>query len=131
MQVSDLILADYAAGDGKGKFTLVGAGFNQLMADKIPYVHHSMFLLVRLKVTLQDIGSNKVMIRLVGDKGVVFKSEGAVKVHDDIQGERYVPMVIHLRDAKFENAGDYNFEVLINNKVSSSQLLRITVSKPK
>lgn len=125
MDVSDLILADYAAANPGGKFTLVGAGITNINAKRIPCVQPLMFLLVRLKVTRRDIGLNKIEIRLVGEKGTVFKADVDMQVKPEHNEEQHLPAVIQMVNTKFEEFGTYNFEVSINGDVKSSQILTI------
>lgn len=125
MKVSDLILADYAEANPRGKFTLVGAGFTNITAKKIPYVHSLMFVLVRFKVTRQDVGLNKVEIRLMGEKGVIFKAEGGIEVKPDHDDEQYIHFSIQMVNAKFDQFGAYEFQVTINGEQEASQILRI------
>lgn len=125
MEVSDLILADYAAANDRGKFTLVGAGITEITAKKLPCVHPLMFLLVRLKVTRQDVGRNRFDIRMIGEKGTIFKAEGNLDVPSQHEGEQHLPMPMQLVNLKFEDAGDYSIEVRINGELKQSQNLKI------
>ena len=131
MDVSDLIFADYAAANDRNKFTLVGAGFNEIAASKLPYIHPLMFILVRLKVTMKDIGKNRLEIRLVGDKGVIFKAEGDVDVSDNHRDEQYLAMPIQLQNLRFETDGEYQCEVRVNNEPKQSHSLRIRLLQPQ
>lgn len=125
MEVNDLILADYAAANEKGKFTLVGAGISEINAIKLPCIHPLMFLFVRFKVTRQDIGRNRFEIRMIGEKGTVFKADGDLEVSDKQEGEQYIPMPIQLVNLKFDEIGDYSIEVRINSELKQSQNLKI------
>ena len=72
MEISDLILADFAAVSQRGKFTLVGAGFTEISTKKMPCIHNLMFLFIRVKATREDIGRNRFDVRIVGEKGSIF-----------------------------------------------------------
>lgn len=125
MEVSDLILADYAAANDRGKFTLVGAGITEITAKKMPCIHPLMFLLVRLKITRQDIGRNRFDVRMIGEKGAIFKAEGDLEVSSQHEGEQHLPMPMQLVNLKFEDVGDYSIEVRINGDLKQSQNLKI------
>ena len=129
MEVSDLILSDYAAANEGGKFTLVGAGITEINASRLPWIHPLMFLLVRMKITRQDVGRNRFDIRMLGEKGTIFKAEGNVEVKAEHEDEQYLPMPIQLVNLKFEVAGDYSIEVRINGDLKQSQNLRIKLSE--
>ncbi len=126
MKVQDLILADYAEASMAGKFTLVGAGITDIFASKIPCVHPLLFVFIRLQVTRQDIGTNKVEVKLVGEKGSIFKAEADVNVAQEHSQEQYVQLVIGMQNTKFDYYGDYEFQVYINgSEPKTTQILRI------
>ena len=131
MKVQDLILADFAAANERGKFTLVGAGFTEICTEKIPCIHPSMFLLVRLQVKMNDKGKNRIEIRLIGEKGTLFKADCNVDVSDKHKEEEHIALPIRLNNLKFDSAGEYRFEVLINGECKSNQILRIKHLKPQ
>jgi hypothetical protein len=131
MEVSDLILADYAAANERGKFTLVGAGITEITTRRLPCIHPLMFLLIRYKVTRQDIGKNRIDIRLIGEKGAIFKAEADLNVSTDHKDEQSIPMAIQLVNLKFDTAGDYSIEVRINGELKQSQNLKIKYIEPQ
>jgi len=124
MEVMSLIPADYAAANQDGKFTLVGAGFTEIKAAKFPCVHPLMFLLVRLKVTKKDTGKNRIVIRLMGETGALFKAQFDVDVQPQGENlkEHFINIPCQLVNLKFEKAGDYSFEVEINGNTLSQEL---------
>ena len=125
MEVQDLIFADYAAANQGGKFTLVGAGFNNIHTHKMPCVHGLVFVLARFKVTRQDIGKNRIEVRLVGEKGPIFSAQLDLNVAENHAGEQHLPVPIALQGIRFDQVGAYNCEVLINGEVRQSHILNI------
>ena len=126
MKVQDLILADYAEASLAGKFTLVGAGITDIFASKVPCVHRLLFVFIRLQVTRQDIGVNKVEVKLVGEKGSIFKAEADVNVSQEHSQEQHVQLVIGMQNTKFNYYGDYEFQVYINgSEPKATQILRV------
>lgn len=130
MEVSDLIFADYAATNERGKFTLVGAGFQEISTTKVPCVHPLMFLFMRVKVTRQDVGKNRVEIRLTGEKGSIFTADGELAVSPEHKDEQHIPFSFQLVNLKFDQAGDYCLEVRINGESKQSQTLKIRLLPP-
>jgi hypothetical protein len=130
MDVSDLIFADYAATNDRGKFTLVGAGFQEIFTSKVPCVHPLMFLFMRVKVTKQDIGKNRVEIRLTGEKGSIFKADGELVVSPEHKEEQHIPFSFQLVNLKFDQAGNYSLEVRLNGEPKQSQTLKIRLLPP-
>jgi len=120
MDVMMMVTADYASVSQSGKFTLVDAGFTEINAKQVPYTHPMMFLFVRLKITRKDVGKNKVVIRLVGEKGLVSKPIEInldVKMNENSGGEQFINIPWQLINTKFETVGDYNFEIQINGDI--------------
>lgn len=121
----DIIVADYAAANERGKFTLVGAGITEIQAKSIPCIHSSMFLMARFKVTKDDRGKNRIEVRLIGEKGSLFRAQFDLDVNPEHIKEEYIPLPFHLQNTKFDVAGDYNFEVIINGQEKARQVLSI------
>lgn len=90
-----------------------------------------MFVLVRLKITMKDKGKNRIEIRLVGEKGMIFKAECYVDVSDDHREEQYLALPIQLQNLKFEVAGEYQCEVLINGEDPKSHILKVRLQEPQ
>ena len=122
---ADIILADYATVDANNKYTLVGAGFTSIGASNFPCVHQSMFLLVRFQIGKNDVGKNRINVRLLGEKGHVFRAEGDIAVNAPQGDESFAAMSFHLQNTKFEVPGEYHVEVLINGEKKASQVLRV------
>lgn len=127
MDVSDLIFADYAATNERGKFTLVGAGFTEIFTPKIPCIHPVMFLFMRIKVTRQDKGKNKIEMRLTGEKGPIFKADCDLNVSENHNEEQHIPFSFQLVNLKFDQLGEYCLEVRINGELKQSQILKINL----
>ena len=125
MEVSDLIFADYAATNERGKFTLVGAGFTEISTPNVPCVYPLMFIFMRVKVTKRDIGKNRVEVRLSGEKGAIFKADGDLVVSPEHQEEQHIPFSFQLVNLKFDQQGDYSLEVRLNGDLKQSQTLKI------
>ncbi len=90
-----------------------------------------MFLLVRLQIKMNDKGKNRIEIRLIGEKGTLFKADCNVDVSDNHKEEEHLALPIRLNNLKFDYAGEYKFEVLINGVDKSNQILRIKHLKPQ
>lgn len=126
MEVSDLILADYADAHQLGKFTLVGAGINNVFTNQVPYTHPLVFLFIRFKITRLDIGLNKIDIKLVGESGSVFRAEADLNVAANHKDEQQLPISIRMQNTKFQVFGKYEFQVSINGELRHSQIFSVT-----
>ncbi|MGE5309267.1 MAG: DUF6941 family protein [Deltaproteobacteria bacterium] len=125
MEIADLIFADYATINERGKFTLVGAGFTEIGTLKLPCIHPLMYIFMRVRVTHEDLGKNRVEMRLTGDQASIFKADGDLNVAGQNKGEQYVPFCFQFVNLKFGSEGEYKLEVRINGELKQSQMLRI------
>ena len=130
MEVSTLLLADYASRDQGGKFTLVGAGITEIKTRQVPFVHPLIFLFLRIQTTIQDLGKNKIEVRILGEKGVVFKTDGDITVTPDHYERREIPIPFQLAGLKFPVAGEYHVDVNINGNLKQSQSFRVELIQP-
>lgn len=125
MKVVDVILADYAAIDGYGKFTLVGAGFTEIAAKSIPCTHALIFILIRLQVVSEDVGAHTVGLKIVGEKGSIFNANMTVNIGASQTQRQTIPLAARIVNLKFENQGIYNIDVTINGHMHHSSNLTI------
>lgn len=130
MEVSTLLLADYASRDQGGKFTLVGAGITEIKVRQVPFVHPLIFLFLRIQTTIQDLGKNKIQILIKGKQGTLFQSEGDITVTPEHYERREIPIPFQLAGLKFPAEGEYIVEVMINNTLKQSQHFRVLVHQP-
>ena len=125
MEITDFLLSDYASVDSNGKFTLVGAGFTEIVAKQLPFVHPMMYVFIRLGVTQQDVGQNRVGLVIIGEGGPIFKAEMNVNVKGHNKNLKYVPITSQIANLKFVQSGEYDIEVRINGKIHKCQTLSI------
>ncbi|MBF0532524.1 MAG: hypothetical protein HQL23_05430 [Candidatus Omnitrophica bacterium] len=130
MEIQDLILADYAAANEGGKFTLVGAGFSKISARQFPCIHPVMFILVRAKITLRDKGKNRIEMTIIGERGKIFGAGCDVNVPETQIEEEYAVLPIQLVNLKFDLPGPYNVEVFVNGELKASHPLTIVDCRP-
>ena len=129
MEVSDLILADYATVNERGKFTLVGAGFTEIATKKLPCTHPLMFILIRLKIAKEDVGKNRLDMKIVGERGVMFSAEVNVNIPKTHGGKKYIPLTNRIANLKLEEAGVCCIEIRVNGQLKRSQDLNVRLIK--
>lgn len=130
MDVADLFLADYASVNERGKFTLVGAGFTEIITRKMPCVHPLMFVLLRMKVTKADIGRNRVRLSVNGHGKELFTAQINIDITEDQQGVKYYPLPAQISHLKFEQPGEYKIEAFVNGECKRSQDLTVKYIRP-
>ncbi|MBU0467438.1 MAG: hypothetical protein KJ736_00065, partial [Candidatus Omnitrophica bacterium] len=119
------LLSDYASVDNNGKFTLVGAGFTEIAAKQIPFVHPMMYVFIRLSVTQKDVGQNRLGLLIIGEKGPIFNAEMNVNVKGHNKSLKYVPITSQIANLKFDHPGEYDIELRINGNINKCQTLLI------
>ncbi|MCD4780854.1 MAG: hypothetical protein K8S27_09960 [Candidatus Omnitrophica bacterium] len=125
MKVADLMLSDYATVNDKGKYTLVGAGFTEILTKKVPFRYPLMFIFIRLRITSKDIGRNRIRVQIVGEKGAIFKADINIDIAKNHTGVRFIPIPTQISNLRFPNVGSYDIEVCINGELKECQSLRI------
>jgi len=125
MQIADLLLADYAFVIDKGKFTLVGAGFTEILTVNTPYVHPLLCVFIRLKVAKEDIGQHILSIQLIGEKGPICKAQVNINIANNLNKQKCITISSHIGNIKFPFIVDYDLEVRINGELKETQQLTL------
>jgi len=130
MDVVDLLLADYAAVTERGKFTLIGAGFSEIFTRKMPCVHPLMFVLLRMKVSKEDIGRSRVRLLIRGHDKELFNAQINIDITEDQQGVKYYPLPAQVSNLKFDQPGIYYIEAFVNGELKRCQELTVKQLRP-
>jgi hypothetical protein len=122
-------LADAAEAEPGRKFYVLGGGIDVIAGQALPLVHPTMSLVMRFLVHPSELGrGHHLEVRLVdADGGELAKIEGDMEAGGTAQPGRPVSVnvVINLANTRFEKAGDYSVEILMNNQHQKSLPLRI------
>jgi hypothetical protein len=117
MEVSMLLTADCANLTADGKLNVMGA-FNTVFSVAYPVRHHSMSIVVGLRVRAEDVGKiYKITVELTGpDGGTIFSISKGAGVPEDVVGRAWVTYSIYdVRDIVLDKAGKYEFAALIDD----------------
>jgi hypothetical protein len=115
----DAFLADSVAA-GDGKLQAQGAGWNRLVAERLPTVHGRIGLGIVLRVPPELTGSEHALeVRLEGPDGVSMQRiEGSFEVDPGPPtapvGEELLPIALNVDGVRFERAGVYRFVIAID-----------------
>ncbi len=115
----DAFLADSVAA-GDGKLQAQGAGWNRIVAERLPTVHGRIGLGLVLRVPPELTGETHALeVRLEGPDGVPMQRiEGSFEVDPPPPGapvgEEVFPVALNLDGVGFERAGVYSFVVAID-----------------
>jgi hypothetical protein len=119
MDVSLLLLADYANVEQGGKINVMGI-FDRINAPQFPVRHPLMVLVARLTAELGETGRERqVTIKLVdedgGDVALVLDQTISVQRGNEGQPPEF-RFILELRDVVFPQPGTYSFVVLIDQE---------------
>ena len=124
-------MAEYMTQNPNGTFTLVGAGFNRIIVSEFPAVQPLMFLFIRFCSSGDDVGVNKVEVKLTKGKEAIFTVKSIIEVDPDFHSdEDYVNLPLRIANIRFETGGEYRVRVLVNGEELASQCLRFSQLPP-
>jgi hypothetical protein len=123
-------LADAAEAESGRKFYVLGGGIDQIAGPEFPLVHPHMSLLMRFVVHPAELGrSHHLEVRMVDADG-----HELARIEGDIQTQAGEPtgrevgvnMVINMANTRFEQPGDYQLDITMNNQFQRSLGLRVS-----
>ena len=123
-------LADAAEAEPGRKFYVLGGGVDSIGAPGgFPIVHPHLALLLRVLVHPAEADRpHAIEIKLMDSDGAeMAKVEGNFEASGWTQSGREIPMsiVLNFMNTRFEHAGDYSFEILLNNQHQKSLPLHV------
>ena len=126
MKVEVFSLCD-AATDNRGKLNILGT-FDQIYAAKMPVVHPSCAIALRMRFNTMEEGSHKVNIQLVDPDGhpVFQPMEGEVQplMAPDVDSVA-VNLILNFQHVKFEAYADYQINLAVDGQSVTSLPLRV------
>ena len=127
-------LADAAEANLGRKFYVLGGGIDSIGAQTFPVVHPHMSLVVRLLLHPTEAGVDHALdIRLIdSDGGELARVNASFNARGPFQAGREIaiPIVMNMTNTRFERAGDYSVEILIDNNHVKSLPLRLQQVSP-
>lgn len=126
MRIEVYALCD-AATDSHGKLNILGT-FDQIYAIKVPIVHPSCAVAMRLRFGKMEEGVHRISLQLVNPDGlpVLKPVEGDVnpRMGADIESVA-VNLVLNFQNIKFEGFADYQINLSIDGVAMASLPLRV------
>lgn len=118
MNVAFALLADYTLTSKEDKFSVIGI-YDRIGAHNFPARHRQLQLAIRLIGTPADYGQdNNIKVELVDSEGrPLTQADGVISVPADIERPPTMNLVMQFEDVVFPHAGDYQFNVFLNNRV--------------
>jgi len=122
-------LADAAEAEPGRKFYVLGGGIDSIGAQSFPVVHPHMSLVMRLLVhPMEADHPHSLDIRLIDTDGrELTKLEGTFSADAGNRGgrEAAINITLNFQNTRFERAGDYSLELLVNGQHLKSLPLRL------
>jgi len=123
-------LADAAEAEPGRKFYVLGGGIDQIAGPEFPLTHPHISLVMRFIVHPTELGlTHHLEVRLVDADGhELARIEGDIQTAPSEPSGREVGvnMVINMANPRFEAAGDFAFDIMMNNQFQKSLPLRVS-----
>jgi hypothetical protein len=133
MEVTLAVLADYANVTAEGKLNILGI-FGVINPPQLPYRHPQMHLVFTMKASAGEMGRKfKLEVKFIDADGKqIFNASAGdpLEVPQGQPGGRPILLnhILGLNGLPFTKAGDYQFEVLIDD--DSKATVALQVNKP-
>src|SRR6185295_3115462 len=132
MKITFAVLADYANITREGKLNLLGI-FDAINSQDFPMTHPQMQLVMRFEADIAEGGKTKKLeIKLMDDDGkTLFVLNGGFTLDQGRPGESMVSnQILTINMMKFENPGNYEFKILINDELKAEVPLKVIKFAP-
>jgi len=126
MKIEVFALCD-AATDNRGKLNILGT-FDQIYAVKMPVVHPSCAIALRLRFDKMEEGAHKIKLQMINPDGVpVFQAmEGEVRPRMGVDvGSVAVNLILNFQHVKFDEFADYQINLAVDDVSQASLPLRV------
>ncbi len=126
MKIRVSVLADYASISEGNKLNILGI-FANVMSPSEPIVHPQMKVVTQYEFDPSESGEKKVKIVLVDVDGKeMFSINGTINVpHSSNNEPVIVNQILNLNNITFPRFGDYEFKILINNRLENTIPLKV------
>ena len=132
MKITLAVLADYANITREGKLNILGI-FDVIHAQDFPMNHPQMQLVMRFEADVAEEGKTKKLeIKLMDDDGkTLFVLNGGFTLGQGQAGEAMISnQILTINMMKFENPGNHEFKILINDELKAEVPLKIVRYTP-
>jgi len=122
-------LADAAEAEPGRKLYVLGGGIDSINTRTFPAVHPHMSLVLRVLIhPMETDEDHAIEIRLIdSDGGELARIDGNINARGTTTTGRDISMnmVINMVNTRFEHAGDYSIEIMIDGEHHKSVPLRL------
>src|SRR5688500_16782700 len=128
MDIQAAVLCDSAT-DYRGKLCILGT-FDTIVTPSLPSVHPHCSIAIRIVFRDADEGSHKLKLRLINEDGVNILPNIEPELHVKMPENVYFysrNMIFNLQQIRFEQAGLYSIDIMIDEKMASRIPLQVVV----
>lgn len=130
MDIQVAVLCDSAT-DYRGKLCILGT-FDTIVTPTLPSVHPHCSIAIRVVFRDSDEGNHKFKVRMINEDGknILPNIEPEIKVKLPENVYFYSRnLIFNLQQIKFEQAGLYSIDILIDEQMSARIPLQVVVGK--
>ncbi len=128
MDIQAAVLCDSAT-DYRGKLCILGT-FDTIVTPSLPSVHPHCSIAIRIVFRDADEGPHKLKLRLINEDGVNILPNIEPELHVKMPENVYFysrNMIFNLQQIRFEQAGLYSIDIMIDEKMASRIPLQVVV----
>jgi hypothetical protein len=130
MEIQAAVLCDSAT-DYRGKLCILGT-FDTIITPNLPSTHPHCSIAIRIVFRDLDEGTHKLKVRLINEDGKNIlpniEPEMQVKLPENVYFYSR-NLIFNLQQIRFEQAGLYSIDVLINDQIVSRIPLQVVLGK--
>ena len=128
LKLSFLHFCDFASFDKEGKINLLGV-FDKIFTSKIPFTHRKMFVIVEFELDDKKGEDYSAKIKIQKDGVNILKDMPSFKIKKKKDGKESWGIFLRLFDIEFDKTGEYELEIIINDKSIKGGILHIEKKK--
>ena len=130
MDIQAALLCDSAT-DYRGKLCILGT-FDTIITNTLPSVHPHCSIAIRIIFRDSDEGMHKLKLRLINEDGKNILPSLEPELHVKLPDNVYFysrNLIFNLQQIKFEQAGLYSIDVIIDEQMACRIPLQVVVGK--
>jgi hypothetical protein len=130
MEIQAAVLCDSAT-DYRGKLCILGT-FDTIVTPSLPSTHPHCSIALRIVFRDADEGAHKLKLRLINEDGKNILPNIEPEMHVKLPDNVYFysrNLIFNLQQIKFEQAGLYSIDVIINEAIVARIPLQVVVGK--
>jgi hypothetical protein len=130
MDIQAALLCDSAT-DYRGKLCILGT-FDTIITNTLPSVHPHCSIALRIVFRDADEGMHKLKLRLINEDGQNILPHLEPELHVKLPDNVYFysrNLIFNLQQIKFEQAGLYSIDVIIDEEMKCRIPLQVVVGK--